>query len=308
MQYRVVAADAFSTQRQLLWDLCYRVTGTAGDADMLLRDCFAKAVEPPPVERDADWRPNLVGSAATLAMDVLRARKRRNYVGAWLPSPIDTGNATSRAPRPSATDGTRYDMVESGSIAFLKALEELEPRERLVLVMCDAFGFPVQETASMLEFTTATVRTLLQQARRRMQRYDAAHAAPTRDVQAQVAALLRDCVLHFQSFDALQLEKILALDARALFDSGGEFVAPSGSVFGSGTVAKVLTKFARGIGPISLSFRMLNGLPAALGQTEGRPRWASRFVLSIDAREGLISDVHIIMATTKLTAVRFDPL
>ena len=105
MQYRAVAADAFSAQRQLLWDLCYRVTGTAGDADLVLRDCYARAVERPLVDRDADWRPHLIYSAATLAMDVLRRRKRRQYVGAWLPSPIETGNAASRDPRPHTTTG-----------------------------------------------------------------------------------------------------------------------------------------------------------------------------------------------------------
>lgn len=308
MQYRVLAADAFSTQRQLLWDWCYRLTGTAGDADVLLRDCFSRVVERPLVGPDGDWRPHLVGCAAALAIDALRHRKRRNYPGAWLPSPIDTGNAASRLPRPQTTSGVRYDTVESGSMAFLKALEGLEARERVVLVMCDVFGYPVHEAASTLAFTTPTVRTLLQHARRKMQRYDAAHEAPTRDVQAQVAALLRDCLTHVQSHDASRLEKILALDAHAMFDSGGEFVAPSGSLFGSGAVARVVTKFARGMGPIGFSFRMLNGLPAALGQTPARPRWASRFVLSIDARAGLIFDIHVIMATAKLTAVRFDPL
>lgn len=308
MQYRVVAADAFSTQRQLLWDLCYRLTGTAGDADMLLRDCYTRAVERPLVERDADWRPHLIHSASMLAMDVLRHRKRRKYVGAWLPSPIETGNATSRDPLPDTTMGVRYDMVESGSMAFLKALEALEPRERLVLVVCDAFGFHVPDAASTLEYSSATVRTLLQNARRKMERYDAAHEAPTKAVQGQVAALLRDCVAHVQSLDASRLEKILALDARVFFDSGGEFVAPSGTAFGSATVARILTKFARATGRISFSFRMLNGLPAALGQADARPRWAKRFVLSVEAREGLVSEIHVIMATAKLAAVRFDPI
>jgi len=246
MQYRVVATDAFSTQRQLLWDLCYRITGTVGDADMLLRDCFSKAAERPLAEHTGDWRPHLIGSAAALAMDALRHRKRRHYVGAWLPSLMETGNATSRDARPHAAHTARYDMVESGSMAFLKALDALEPRERVVFLMCDAFGFHAQEAASTLAYTTATVRTLLQQARRKMQPYDAVHEAPTREVQAQVAALLRDCVAHLQSHDASRLEKILSLDAQAMFDSGGEFVAPSGRIFGSSTVAKSLTKFVRG--------------------------------------------------------------
>jgi DNA-directed RNA polymerase specialized sigma24 family protein len=308
MPYRVVAADAFSTQRQLLWDLCYRVTGTVGDADMLLRDCFSRVVERPLVDRGADWGPHLIRSAAMLSMEALRHRTRRHYVGCWLPSPLETGDAASPAPRPLAATGARYDMVESGSMAFLKALEALTPRERVVFVMCDAFGCRLQEAASTLHVTSATARTLLQSARRRMQRYDAGCQPPTANAQAQAAALLRDCLVHLQNYDAWRLEKTLALDVQAIFDSGGEFVAPLRDISGAGAVAKLLTKFAGGTGPISFAFRMLNGLPAALGQCRDRPRWAKRFVLRIDSRKGLASEIHVIMATGKLTAVRFDPI
>jgi DNA-directed RNA polymerase specialized sigma24 family protein len=308
MPYRAVAADAFSTQRQLLWDLCYRVTGTVGDADMLLRDCFSRAVERPLVDRDADWAPHLMRSAAMLSMEALRHRTRRHYVGCWLPSPLETGSAASSAPRPHAATGARYDMVESGSMAFLKALEVLEPRERVVFVMCDAFGSHVQDAASTLHVTSATARTLLQNGRRKMQRYDAACQPPTANAQAEAAVVLRDCLAHLQNYDALRLEKMLALDVQAIFDSGGEFVAPSRGVSGAGAVAKLLTKFADGTGPISFAFRMLNGLPAAVGQSRDRPRWAKRFVLRIDSRDGLASEIHVIMATGKLTAVRFDPI
>ena len=307
MQHRLVSADAFSTQRQHLWDLCYRVTGSVADADILLRECYAKAVEHQPIEHDADWRPHLVRSASTLAMEALRHRKRRQYVGCWLPSPVETGNAASPAPRPGGAHSPRYDMVESGSMAFLQALEALEPRERVLFVLCDAFGFHVQDAASTLEVTSAATRSVLHSARRKMQLYDSIHAAPTADAQAHVAGVLRGCLTHLQNYDTARLEKMLAVDARAIFDSGGEFVAPPGIVFAAATIAKVLTKFASGTGPIHLSFRMLNGLPAALGQSKGRPRWARRFVVRVEVRERLISEVHVIMATSKLTAVRFDP-
>jgi RNA polymerase sigma-70 factor (ECF subfamily) len=306
MQYRIVAADAFSTQRQFLWDLCYRVTGTVADADAVLRECFAKAVERPLVERDADWRPHLLRSAASLAMEALRQRKRRQYVGSWLPAPIDTGHAASPGPRGHAANGARYDLVESGSMAFLKALEELEPRERVIFVLSDALGFDIQDAAAVLRFTSMTSRTLLQNARRRMQRYESTVAEPTIETQTEVGAILRECVTDLQSYDAAKLEKILDLDAQAMFDSAGEFVAPPGTVFGSATIAKLLTRFAGGIGAASFAFRMLNGLPAALALAKGRPRWARRFVLRVEARDGLISEVHVIMATAKLAAVRFD--
>jgi len=308
VRYRAVAAVAFSTQRQVLWDLCYRMTGTVGDADMLLRDCFSTAAESPSVDRDGDRGSHLMRSAVMLSMAALRHRRRRHYVGCWLPSPVETGNAVSQALRPLSATAARYDTVESGSIAFLTALEALVPRERAVLVMCDAFGVDVQGAASTLGVTSAAARALLQNARRHMQRYDAASQPPTAHAQAQAAALLCDCLVNLQNYDAVRLERILAPDVRAMFDSGGEFVAPPRGIAGSGAVAKLLTKFASRTGPISFAFRMLNGLPAALGQCKERPRWANRFVIRIEAREDLASEVHVIMASAKLTAVRFDPI
>jgi hypothetical protein len=141
-----------------------------------------------------------------------------------------------------------------------------------------------------------------------MQPYDSTHAPPTSDVQAAVAGVLSDCLSHLQRFETSRLEKMLSIDAQAVFDSGGEFVAPPGIVYGAGTIAKMLTKFANGTGPVKFAFQMLNGLPAALGQSKGRPRWARRFVVRIEVRERLISEVQVIMATSKLTAVRFDPI
>jgi RNA polymerase sigma-70 factor (ECF subfamily) len=308
MVSRVAAADAFSMQRPFLWDLCYRATGSAADADVLLRDSFARAVEHPLVDRDADWRPHLTRAAAILAMDSLRRRKRRKYVGCWLPSPVETGSSASPRPRPSTwSDGPRYDAVESGSMAFLMAIEALDPRERLTLLMCDAFGVALHDAAATLGLTSVTARSALQQARRAMQAYDSTHVAPTADVQGHTADVLRHCLSCLQNYDAARLEKLLAPDARLCFDGAGEFVAPLAPVIGPARVARLLRKFAEGTEPMRLAFRMLNGLPAALGMSPGRPRWARRFVFRIETRGDFVSDVQAIMASTKLTAVRFDP-
>jgi len=52
---------------------------------------------------------------------------------------------------------------------------------------------------------------------------------------------------------------------------------------------------------------MLNGMPAGLGVSPGHPRWPHRFVFRIETRGGLVTDVQTIMASAKLTAVRFEP-
>jgi Sigma-70, region 4 len=293
MSYRVVAADPLSTQRQQLWDLSYRITGSAIDAEGIARECSGNRG---------------VRSAAVLAVDALKRRRLPNYLGRWLPSPVETGSAASQGCRPVGGCGPRYDLVESGTMAFLRALEELDPRERAVFVMVDACGLLVHEVAAALELTSVMVRSVLQSARRKMLGYDAAHEPPTATVQEQVGDVLRALVSPLQNFDTAAVEKVVAPDAQALFDSGGEFVAPAGTVAGAAAVAKLLTRFAEGAGPVSYSFRMLNGLPAALGQAKARPRWASHFVIRVEPRERLVREVQVIMATAKLAAVRFDTL
>jgi DNA-directed RNA polymerase specialized sigma24 family protein len=306
MLYYDVAADTLTRYRRFMWDFAYRATGTIADADTVLRECYPRPIHPPVAKSDAERF--LTSGAARVALETLRQRKRRQYVGCWLPAPVETGNAASPGPRADSTVSPRYDLAESGSMAFLLALESLEARERILLTVCDALGFGVQDAATALELTAATARSVLLSARRKMQQYDAAHVPPTTDIQTSVAAVLHEFLSHLQGYNLPALEKTLASDARALFDSAGEFVAPAGSVFGCETVARLLARFTERTGPVNFSFRMVNGLPAALGRAQARARWASRFVLAIEVSDGLVARVHAVLATAKLTAIRFEPV
>src|SRR5262247_2616581 len=132
MLYYDVAADSLSRYRRFMWDFAYRATGTIADADIVLRQCYPRAARQPFLDHESDARQFLTSGAATIALETLRQRKRRQYVGCWLPAPIETGDAASTGgPRPDATASPRYDGAESGSLAFLLALETLEARERV---------------------------------------------------------------------------------------------------------------------------------------------------------------------------------
>ena len=107
--------------------LCYRLSGSAADADDLVQATFVRALEHPPARTDEPWRPWLTRVAINLGRDLLRRRKRRRYVGPWLPSPIATGDDGALASyEPTLTSGVttegRYDMLESVSFAFRLAL------------------------------------------------------------------------------------------------------------------------------------------------------------------------------------------
>lgn len=64
----------------------------------------------------------------------------------------------------------RYEMLESISLAFLVALQELQPRQRAVLIFCDVLGLPIREVSQLLESTESAVNSTLYRARARLSR------------------------------------------------------------------------------------------------------------------------------------------
>ncbi|MCK6547786.1 sigma-70 family RNA polymerase sigma factor [Myxococcota bacterium] len=105
MDLGVLQAQAFREHARYVWGLLYRMTGSAADADDLVQETFARVIDRPPKDLAAPLRPWLVHVAMNLGRDHLRARKRRGYVGPWLPSPIDAG-AHSEEPAPPSHEVT----------------------------------------------------------------------------------------------------------------------------------------------------------------------------------------------------------
>ena len=166
-------AREYGAHRAFLWGLCYRLTGSAADAEDLVQETFVRALSHPPARTDEPWRPWLVRVALNLGRDLLRRRRRRRYVGPWLPSPIETEDVPpSFEPAGDESPAARYDLLESVSFAFLLALEALTPAQRAVLLLRDVFDYSVRETARALGFTEANVKTLHLRARRALAAYD----------------------------------------------------------------------------------------------------------------------------------------
>jgi RNA polymerase sigma factor (sigma-70 family) len=301
-------ADAFGADRAFLWGLCYRLTGSAADADDLVQETFLRAVERPPPRTDAPWRPWLVRVALNLGRDSLRRRRRRPYVGPWLPSPIETADEASPPSVEARTTEGRYELLETVSYAFLLALEALTPLQRAVLLLRDVFDYTVAEAADALGVSEANVKTTHHRARRRMAAYDRRRALPTRERQARTRAALERFVAALAAADLPALEALLAESVRATSDGGGEFHAARVPIVGRTRVARFHWNIARrrtAAAPPSVELRMLNGLPALVIGLADRARGeAARFVIRADVDDdGRIIALDSILATAKLSAL-----
>lgn len=303
--------DLFQEHRRFLWGLCYRMTGNSADADDLVQETFVRAIKNPPARTDEPWRPWLVRVAINLCRDLLRRRKRQQYDGPWLPSPIETGDEAS-PPSYEPVDqrgnpAARYDMLESISFAFLLALEALTPTQRAVLLLRDVFDYSVKETAEALAISEQNVKTTLHRARRAMRDYDQSPCVPTRSLQEKTRQVVERFLSCLVNHDVAGAEALLAGEVRQLSDGGGEFVAARVPIIGREKVLLFTSRVvAHGVGHVRYEMRMFNGMPALVTELiQPVDKYAPRTVTlyNLDA-DGRINQIHSVLATRKLAAVK----
>jgi RNA polymerase sigma-70 factor (ECF subfamily) len=300
----------FDEHRRFLWGVSYRMTGSAADADDIVQDTFVRAMEHPPRRTDEPLRPWLVKVALNLSRDALRRRKRRQYIGPWLPSPVDTGDEQAPPSHEPIVDGRetlegRYDLLESVSLAFLVALEQLTPRQRAVLLLRDVFDYSVKETADALDLSEPNVKTTHHRARQVMASYDGRRVRPNAAVQNASRTALFQFLQRLQANDVSGVEALLADDVRTTTDGGGEFRSALRTVVGRNNVARFYLAVSNIGKGHTVRVMTLNGLPAVVIDTDiVPPRVAPRSVMQVDVDDaGRIRHIYVVSATAKLLAV-----
>lgn len=163
------AADRY--RRELLAH-CYRMTGSASDADDLVQETYLRAWRSyDAFEGRASVRTWLYKIATNVCLTHLKGQTRR-------PLPTGLGDAGARAsdelmedhetpwlePIPDAA----VDVIERESIrlAFIAALQYLPARQRAVLILRDVLRWSAKETATALDTTSIAVNSALQRAHR----------------------------------------------------------------------------------------------------------------------------------------------
>jgi|SRR5580704_572594 RNA polymerase sigma factor (sigma-70 family) len=306
-----VSAESFEADRKMLWGLCYRMTGCAADADDLVQETFVRALEDPPEDLERPLSPWLVRVAMNLSRDCLRRRRRRGYVGPWLPSPVPTEEAQvlpSYEPRQSsdANPMARYEMLESISFAFLLALEALSPSQRAVLLLREVFDYSTAEAAAALAITESSLKVLLHRGRRKMQEYDKSPAGLTALKSENTRKALEQFLLYFQEHNIEGLERLLKEDAVLVSDGGGEVLAARNVISGRQNVLKLIFGLAKKVsGKVRVSFKLFNGLPALLIEgPQSDPNFATRYTLHCEVNDSAcIEKLNMVVAPSKLTSV-----
>lgn len=204
--------SALEEHRAALTGHCYRMLGSAVDADDAVQETMVRAWRG--LERfdgRASLRTWLHRIATNVCLDALADRKRRAR-------PIEEGPAgtiddelTSQPrahwlePVPDAralpvdSDPAEQAILrQSIRLAFVAALQHLPPRQRAALLLTDVLGWSSAEAADALETSTASINSALQRARATLTSRRAADARPLSDASA---ALVEQYVQAFERYD-----------------------------------------------------------------------------------------------------------
>jgi RNA polymerase sigma-70 factor (ECF subfamily) len=283
-------AEVFESHRPRLFGLAYRMLGSAHEAEDIVQDAYLRfsGAGPARIERPGAWLAKTVTRLCLNRLTSARVR-RESYVGTWLPEPVITSDGTL-GPMDSA------EQRDAVSLAMLVLLERLTPTERAVYVLREAFGYGYREIAGVLGLGEANCRQLYRRAVARVEaeesRFD---AAPRRqeELVASFVAAAREGAL-------AELEKLLADDVTWWSDGGGRVTAALRPIVGREKVLRFLAGVARGADAWDVDTAEVNGRPALVVRTDG----TVANVVTLDVRDGLITDLRDVRNPDKLDFVR----
>ncbi len=174
---------------------CYRMLGSLHEADDLVQETYLRAwrgfssFEASGSDESGSFRAWLYKIATNACLNALEGRKHQqrylpDQLGPASPPKLEGGPAldvpwlepypdanldpgsnldgfADAAPNPEA----RYTAQESVQLAFVAAIQQLPPRQRAALMLCDVLGWASAEAASLIGSSTASVNSALQRAR-----------------------------------------------------------------------------------------------------------------------------------------------
>lgn len=251
------AVAIFNQVRPRLMGIAYRMLGSHAEAEDLVQEVWLRwqATDRSTVQSPVAYLSTAVTRLAINASQSARAR-RETYIGPWLPEPVDT----SADPYLGAEHG------EALSFAMLLVLERLTPTERAAYILREAFDYPYDELAAMLQSTEPAVRQLVSRARKRVRAERRTEVSGT-----QQKTLLTAFIAAARAGDVAALQELLATDAISYSDGNGARQVSKFPVVGRERVAKFHRAFASHFWTgVTVEIGKANGGSAAYLSRDGR--------------------------------------
>ncbi|MFE9255163.1 sigma-70 family RNA polymerase sigma factor [Streptomyces sp. NPDC006879] len=219
---------AMEQYRQELTGYCYRMLGSAFDAEDAVQDTLVRAWRSyATFEGRSSVRSWLYRIATNVCLDLLRAGNRRarpmdltdpqTQASAvlserpevtWL-EPVPDGRVLTQTADPAELAMAK----ESVRLAFVAALQYLPAKQRAVLILREVLAWKADEVAQLLDTSVASVNSALQRARATLAAREIRASEAADPLDEEQSKLLERYVAAFEGYDIEQLTTLLHEDA-----------------------------------------------------------------------------------------------
>ena len=219
------AASQLEVHRPALTGHCYRMLGSAVDADDAVQETMVRAWRSMDgFDGRSSLRTWLYRVATNVCLDALsdRTRRARPIEEGPAGTPDDVLETRERThwlePVPDAralpadeTPEKTAVMRQSIRLAFVAALQHLPPKQRAALLLTEVLGCSIAECASCLDTTEASINSALQRARATLATKNLEELP--RPLTGEQHALVDRYVAAFERYDVDALTSLLHQDA-----------------------------------------------------------------------------------------------
>ncbi|MFB6519559.1 sigma-70 family RNA polymerase sigma factor [Streptomyces sp. NPDC056401] len=302
---------ALDRYRVELTGYCYRMLGSAFDAEDAVQDTYIRAWRSfEKFEGRSSLRSWLYRIATNVCLDLLNAGNKRarpmdlsapqHQASAvlnerpevtWL-EPVPDGRVL-----PQTADPAEMALAkESVRLAFVAALQHLPAKQRAVLILREVLAWKADEVATLLDTTVASVNSALQRARATLAASRVRESEALDPLDGDQAKLLEQYLAAFEAYDISRLTTLLHEDAVLSM--------PPFDLWLQGHEDIAAWHLNQGIG--CKGSRLLpttaNGMPA-FGQyrprEDGRPGWTPWALQVLEVSDGKIVGLNAFLDTAR---------
>lgn len=302
---------ALDRYRVELTGYCYRMLGSAFDAEDAVQDTYIRAWRSfEKFEGRSSLRSWLYRIATNVCLDLLNAGNKRarpmdlsapqHQASAvlnerpevtWL-EPVPDGRVLPQTADPAETALAK----ESVRLAFVAALQHLPAKQRAVLILREVLAWRADEVATLLDTTVASVNSALQRARATLAATRVRESEALDPLDGDQAKLLEQYLAAFEAYDISRLTALLHEDAVLsmppydLWLQGHEDIAAWHLNQGIGCKGSRLVPTTA------------NGMPA-FGQyrprEDGKPGWTPWALQVLEVSDGRITGLNAFLDTAR---------
>ena len=260
--------EAFEDYRNLLFSIAYRMLGSVMEAEDAVQEAYLRFMAAG-VEEVVSYRAYLITIVTRICLDQLKSARvrREQYVGPWLPEPLET------ADEPSVV----VQSKETITLAFLTLLEKLPPVERAAFLLREVFDYDYADIAQVVEKSEANCRQLVSRAKKHL-----VENRPRLDTPQEVQQrLLTRFMAAVNEGDESSLVQMLSEDVQLWSDGGGKVAAAIHPLFGPAKVAAFFLGLARKIPPnTEIKLREYNRAPGIAVYIDGKLDTVMNFLIA----------------------------